>query len=49
MLTETEQGRKSSLLVREEEKTNKYSKLIDDIKNTWKIYASLHVIVVSSL
>ena len=49
MLTDTARGRKSSLLVREEEKTNKYSNLIDDIKNTWRVDASLHVIVVSSL
>ena len=49
MQTDTAQGRRSSLEIREEEKVNKYSKLIDDIKDTWSIDSNLYVIVVSSL
>ena len=49
MLTDTAQGRKSSLEVREKEKMDKYNKLIDDIKVTWNIDATLYVIVISSL
>ena len=49
MLTDSPQGRISSLDLREKEKADKYKNLIEDIKNTWNIDATLHIIVVSSL
>lgn len=49
MLTDTANGRRSTLIVREEEKLNKYNTLISDIKATWNVDANLFVIVISSL
>lgn len=49
MLTDTANGRRSTLVVREEEKLNKYNTLISDIKATWNVDANLFVIVISSL
>ena len=49
MLTDTPDGRKSSLEIRENDKLIKYSSLIDDIKSSWNIDATLFIIVISSL
>ena len=49
MMTDTNTGRESSLDIRRHNKEVKYAPLIEDIKSTWNLDASLHIIVVSSL
>ena len=49
MLSDSDNGRTSTLDQRREEKLQKYAPLIDDIKTSWNANATLHVIVVSSL
>ena len=48
-LIDTEEGRKNSLIVRRQEKIDKYANLVEDCNTTFGCNTKLYVIVVSSL
>lgn len=45
MMTDTNEGRESSMDILRKEKELKYAPLIEDIKTTWNADATLHIIV----